>query len=90
MILQSPRVNIQWLFSVKNDGISSVFASLTLYWMQVGNFKRSRTIKGKKAPPSCKEVAVCVFSFMGLVQYLSHWNWNGDFYNDFVSLAFTM
>ena len=73
MILQSPRVNIQWLFSVKNDGISSVFASLTLYWMQVGNFKRSRTIKGKKAPPSCKEVAVCVcvFSFMGLVVFIS-------------------
>ncbi|XP_075100954.1 uncharacterized protein LOC107831120 [Nicotiana tabacum] len=35
--------------SPPSDGIS------ILYVMQVGYFRRSRTIKGKRAPPSCKE-----------------------------------
>lgn len=76
VILQSPRVNIQWFFSMKNDGLYWVFVSLNLYWMQVGYFRRSRTIKGKKAPPSCKEVSLslCVYACVSLygVGKLSH------------------
>lgn len=36
--------------------------------MQVGFFRRSRTIKGKRAPPACKEVGV-LFHFLLFKSY---------------------
>lgn len=55
MILQSPKVrneNFMCIYFLKSPGLRSFNSDM----LQVGFFRRSRTIKGKRAPPSCKEV----------------------------------
>ena len=54
MILQSPKVRskVKFFYFLK-------ILALKVNIMQVGFFRRSRTIKGKRAPPSCKEVSSC-------------------------------
>ena len=56
VMLKSPRVRIQLNFSSNYSFLKQKFWLSKSSGMQVGYFRRSRTIKGKRAPPPCGEV----------------------------------